>query len=281
MNSYIISSLFTNKSYQSYLVQLLTKFTNNFPPQKIKQIYSLIKAQEPDNKIISLISSDAPPISAMSSKKRAERISHIWRDLLMPLLPLPLPPKINTYLDIGSNNGTITVEFGSSLNLPPSAIHGIDVNNFTQQKIVPIDGFVFTPYDGYNIPFDSNYFDLITCSMVLHHVEYPYVLIGEIRRVLKPTGFLLIKEHDAYSPEIKDLVYIEHALFDILDHRISLEEFSQRYYQRLFSKKEFLDIMKEFGFELIMYGSEAFMKKHHRWNPNQSYYAIFKKKKIE
>ena len=41
-------------------------------------------------------------------------------------------------------------------------------------------------YDGVNIPFEDNYFDLIVSNQVFEHVRYPQKLLSEVYRVLKP-----------------------------------------------------------------------------------------------
>lgn len=44
------------------------------------------------------------------------------------------------------------------------------------------------------MPFENNYFDLITCSGVLHHIPNVEYVISEISRVLKPGGTLVLRE---------------------------------------------------------------------------------------
>ncbi len=46
-------------------------------------------------------------------------------------------------------------------------------------------------YDGQNIPFADESFDLVFSSNVLEHVESPVALFEEIRRVLKPKGTMI------------------------------------------------------------------------------------------
>jgi SAM-dependent methyltransferase len=44
------------------------------------------------------------------------------------------------------------------------------------------------------MPFEDNWFDLITCFSVLHHVPKVSTYLREIARVLSPTGYALISE---------------------------------------------------------------------------------------
>lgn len=66
-----------------------------------------------------------------------------------------------------------------------SSYTGIDIKgggHSDQDKIV--DKF----YDGVNIPFSNNFFDVVICTEVLEHVANPKRLLSEIRRVLKKDG---------------------------------------------------------------------------------------------
>ena len=46
-------------------------------------------------------------------------------------------------------------------------------------------------YDGINIPFEDNYFDVVYSNQVFEHVRYPDKLAIDIARVLKPNGILI------------------------------------------------------------------------------------------
>jgi SAM-dependent methyltransferase len=47
-------------------------------------------------------------------------------------------------------------------------------------------------FNGLDIPFKDNFFDFIICTEVLEHAIDPEYLCAEMRRVLKPSGLLLI-----------------------------------------------------------------------------------------
>lgn len=46
--------------------------------------------------------------------------------------------------------------------------------------------------DGAQLPFADGFFDLVFCTQVLEYVADPHIVIAEIRRVLRPGGFLLL-----------------------------------------------------------------------------------------
>lgn len=47
-------------------------------------------------------------------------------------------------------------------------------------------------YDGKSFPFESHSFDGVVCNQVLEHVFTPDLFLGEICRVVKPQGYLLL-----------------------------------------------------------------------------------------
>jgi SAM-dependent methyltransferase len=71
------------------------------------------------------------------------------------------------------------------------AMRGFDVvaiekddSQYASHRLFPI-----VNYDGRNIPFDNNSFDIVFSSNVLEHVEDLAQINKEIRRVLKPAGY--------------------------------------------------------------------------------------------
>lgn len=292
MEKYMLSKLFyKNKIYRQYLIKLLGKFTNKMEKNQIKQIYHMIRRNYPDTEIMDYIQKNKPikqfESKTMNSKKRAVRIVDQWYNFLNFVKkshPNILPNgSESNYLDVGCNNGLITVNFGEKMGLKNDNIYGIDIEMFTVQKIIPVSGFNFQYYDGINIPYHNDFFDIITCSMVLHHVESLESLVKEIYRVLKNKGIFLIKEHDAYSIYIKWLIYIEHALYDILEYSINYQTFIENYYQHTMSKIELESILSKMGFELLGNSSGNVIslpennsnKSYHISNPTQTYYALY------
>lgn len=278
MEQHMISKLYYSQKYRINLVQLLGKFTNNLPKNTIKEMYNMIKNKSSDAEIVNYISSKSSPRQkAMLSTKRAIKNAKIWYSFL----DSSNVDFKNTerYLDIGSNDGLITLEFGKKLGLTKENIYGIDIKSFTFQEIKPVENITFTYYDGCNIPFDDNYFDLITCSMVLHHVKCLDMLVSEISRVLERNGILLVKEHNADSTEMQWLIFLEHLFYDVLEYGVSYDDFFVTYYQKLFSKNELISLLQQYGLKIVKMSDEDinFTKKYQYFNPTNSYFAIFTK----
>lgn len=60
--------------------------------------------------------------------------------------------------------------------------------------------------------------DLVICTIGLHHapVEKLDAFIDSIRRVLRPGGIFILREHNAYSPELVSLAYAAHSIYNAI-----------------------------------------------------------------
>lgn len=95
-------------------------------------------------------------------------------------------------LDLGCSEGK-SFEFFKSLNGNINWT-GLEVDNPTvfdefQTKEIKDRGIKI--YDGVNIPFEENHFDLVFSRQVMEHVHKPYELIKEVSRVLKADGIFI------------------------------------------------------------------------------------------
>lgn len=277
---HIYTLYYKSPSYRTRLNQLIKKFVFGINKKKISNLYNLIKKHRPDNEISSYIISLKKQYNKtqnkMNSKKRASKFATEWFKVLNKSIEI-INDQFN-YLDVGCNNGEITVKLGQLLNLKENQIHGIDVAQFTYQKIVPIKGFIYKEYDGYNIPYNNESFNMITCSMVLHHVEFQYILINEIVRILKPNGILMIKESDIYEVELEWLLFFEHLFYDMYDYNITYEHFKKNYYQNPLSKKKLADILSNYGLKKIkIRDKKNILARLDVYNPTKHYYALYQK----
>lgn len=94
--------------------------------------------------------------------------------------------KFNSVLEVGSGEGSILYwlsqwEFSENLNGIEISETGIELTK--QKEIKHLKDIQL--FDGYKIPFEDSYFDLLICSHVLEHVEHERVLLREIKRVSK------------------------------------------------------------------------------------------------
>ena len=92
-------------------------------------------------------------------------------------------------LDLGCGQGN-TFKYFKSLN-PNIEWIGLDIEKSPEVTNRIEDNDRFITFDGINIPYADNHFDIIYCRQVLEHVKNPRELLSEVSRVLKPGGYFL------------------------------------------------------------------------------------------
>jgi SAM-dependent methyltransferase len=80
------------------------------------------------------------------------------------------------FLDLGCGSGIFTKKIEGKLK---KEVFGIDI---VDKRVYQ---FPFKIYDGKNIPFSNDYFDVVIIAFVLHHTEDPISILKEAKRVGK------------------------------------------------------------------------------------------------
>jgi SAM-dependent methyltransferase len=115
--------------------------------------------------------------------------------------------------------------------VPAARYVGLDVDSPFTRKVGVADVF----YDGKIFPMADASFDGVICSEVLEHVFTPEVFLGEIHRVLRPGGPLLLtvpfvwdeheQPHDfARYSSFGLRALLERAGFELLEHHKSVAD---------------------------------------------------------
>jgi ubiquinone/menaquinone biosynthesis C-methylase UbiE len=102
-------------------------------------------------------------------------------------------------LDIGTGTGLIPIHM--FLKNSHLEICGIDISEgmikkaYENLRAYGLESKItFLVGDAKRLPFKDNYFDLITCNHLLHHLESPVPLLNEIERVAKNDAGILIRD---------------------------------------------------------------------------------------
>jgi len=111
-------------------------------------------------------------------------------------------------LDVGCGDGA--TELFMQQYFSSWKINAIDISSSSidEAKKRNISNATFQSYDGLQIPFADESFDVVFMAGVLHHVEYALhqKIISEIKRVLKKQGRLYVFEHNPLNPLTRYLV---------------------------------------------------------------------------
>lgn len=144
--------------------------------------------------------------AAVSSAAGKERAGFMVK-MIHSCVPEKVKSRIGSVLDYGCAEGAITAALGKAFDLPSTRVYGADV------RAIPAEGFTFLhlPAEVPGSPpaaetllsgIKSSSIHLITCSMVLHHVMHPLAALQELRRVMRPNGCLVLREHHCDSADM-------------------------------------------------------------------------------
>ncbi|MFZ5516062.1 MAG: class I SAM-dependent methyltransferase [Candidatus Zhuqueibacterota bacterium] len=111
---------------------------------------------------------------------------------------LSILPELNIYknmriLDVGCRDGKLISTLASFLE--SSEFHGLDLAQGQIQKNQrrnKLKNLQFHCAPAEELPFENNYFDIITCTNALHHFPQRVRALDQMYRVLKPGGELYI-----------------------------------------------------------------------------------------
>ena len=165
---------------------------------------------------------------------------------------------VKTYLDIGCGDGSITSAIGGALfKLKKENIIGVDVDAWAghDHASAVVDSITFRKIEKPGVlPVETNSIDVITVNMVLHHIPDDALgqTMSEIRRCLKPTGTIFLRDHDSPNHMVDSLINIEHGLFEVALEQLSTgEHFQKTYYGRYKPRRDWIDLFGAFGFTSI------------------------------
>lgn len=94
-----------------------------------------------------------------------------------------------TALDLGCGEGN-SIELFESL-FVAADWHGVDIEDSPEVRARTRQTAKIKTYDGVNLPYPDEFFDLIYTNQVLEHVRYPDKLMQDALRTLKPGGWLI------------------------------------------------------------------------------------------
>ena len=142
-------------------------------------------------------------------------------------------------LDFGCGNG---LALRQNLAVRPDLeFYGIDIKDFSEELPERIS---FSIYDREKIPYQDNYFDIITLNHVLEHIQNPEIILTELKRVLKNKGRIFIE-----VPNKRSLWGKPHGKFAGTVHF-----FDDPTHLRPYSHIELAELCKQSGLRVIKSG---------------------------
>ncbi len=133
---------------------------------------------------------------------------------LIRFLPRRYSPKV--YLDFGGADGQITAQLARLLRPKRAICADLTEWQNMHHNLSRDQSVEFVALTSSTLPFPNESIDFCTALQVLHHVPDQQQTIAELYRVLKPGGYLLVREHDCISKEVADRIDWVHYLYEIV-----------------------------------------------------------------
>lgn len=113
------------------------------------------------------------------------------------------------------------------------------------------------------LPYPDDFFDLITCFMVLHHNYNITYMISELKRVIKKGGYIIINEHDMNNYINKQVLDFQHLKYICTEtYNIEPDKYIGNY-------KNMYEWNKLFNLKIIKYSKPIGI--------TRSYYMVYQK----
>ena len=177
-----------------------------------------------------------------------------------------------SYLDFGGGIGHIPYSIASKFYLQKKNVYVTDIQNwFGKEHTEEYSNVITYRYIRSDIlPFENNMFDFISCFQVLHHLGHLNLSLREIYRILKPGGYLLLREHNCETNQDRYLMDLEHSLYTYImdDDPTFLHNYNDKYY----SKGELFNKLREHKFTYVKMDNYPEEK-----GPTRYYYSLWTK----
>ena len=165
----------------------------------------------------------------------------IWHTRRIKEVLKIIPANKEKYLDLGCHGGFLTKKAADKCQA--REVWGLDVSlesvKYAQKKY---PNFHFKVADIADLPFEADYFDLITVLEVLEHIPKPEKALQEIKRCLKKGGAVVI------------LVPTESALFRVIWYfwtHLGRGKVWRETHINQIKSSEIEKILEKMGFEII------------------------------
>jgi 2-polyprenyl-3-methyl-5-hydroxy-6-metoxy-1,4-benzoquinol methylase len=255
MDSKIITNLYNDPNSKNKLLIFLAKLLRNYISDKNgNNIYKIKKilnryTYESDKIILLELSKIVNRSENLySEKNNINRINIKW-DIIKNHIPNNL--KITSLMDFGGNNGDAAHIIGDKLSVDPKNTYSVDVTDWVSEKWSPRSDIVFihtNKMHDKNI-MEDNSVDLIMAMHVLHHINMKEIktIIKTFDRILSKKGIIILYEHDCNSVLMKNLIDLEHIIFDVvISKKITYEKFIKSYFAEYKTKEEFEKIFSKY-----------------------------------
>lgn len=100
--------------------------------------------------------------------------------------------RCSSLLDVGCGDGRKTVAWAARMGVPPGGIAGVEGYGLFREKASALFRVEDADLEADRLPFSDGAFDLVIANQVMEHIKNIFHLMGELCRVTRPGGHLLL-----------------------------------------------------------------------------------------
>ena len=147
----------------------------------------------------------------------------------------------HTILDVGTGSGGFLHIVKKTF--PGAKITGIDPDTESLEEArLQHPDVTFIEMRAEKLEFDDNAFDVVTVSMALHHLQKIKKSLKEIKRVVKPEGFVIINE------PISDHLNQAQEVHKMYHHfRSRIDRLTGKFHRNTFTKDAIMQLLRQAG----------------------------------
>jgi len=170
--------------------------------------------------------------------------------------------KIDSLLDYGCSNGTITKELANQLNV--INIYGADIMDLKNTDF----NFILLKDNNLMPQIKNKSINFINASMVLHHVKDIDQTLKEFRRIISDKGIIVIREHDCRNKSFSTFLDILHGLYSLVwSEPMEDPNFVKTYEAYYKSYDDWDKLLRSYGFQKIYFD--------YKKSVINAYYAVY------
>jgi ubiquinone/menaquinone biosynthesis C-methylase UbiE len=146
--------------------------------------------------------------------------------------------EVHRIIDVGTGSGGFIHVLKKTF--PQAEITGVDPNlNSLEAAREKYPDVTFIEMEAEKLEFEDNSFDVVSISMALHHLPKIKKGLKEIKRVVKPEGYIIINE------TISDNLNPAQEVHKMFHHfRSQIDRLTGKFHRKTFSKDAILQMLK-------------------------------------